>query len=308
MTGRRTAPRGQTHDAPAAHSLCRTSLPHVHLEIAKAIQTLAAEDDRRIENGVALVKTHNDLEPIADIVREALRILRKRGFNFDEPRVPAGSPYGGQWTAEGGGSPSATPRAVLSDATPDNNWIPGAQYAANDPPGIGHNQGPPLGEPPEIPPQLPSTKQAVNAFLKAAAYWLAEAGLAGEPVGDFILALQAVRWLSNYLPYVYSYLDPPKTLEELQQDASSPQVGYNIHHVVEQTSAAQDGFPRSMIDAPENLVCVSTFVHWQINAWYSTPNENFGGLSPRNYLRGRSWDERWQVGIIALRLFGVLAP
>ncbi len=63
-----------------------------------------------------------------------------------------------------------------------------------------------------------------------------------------------------------------------------------------------------MIDAPENLVRISTFVHWEINAWYSTPNENFGGLSPRDYLRSKSWDERWQVGMDALRMFGVLAP
>ena len=137
---------------------------------------------------------------------------------------------------------------------------------------------------------------------------MAQAALAGEPVGDFLLALQAAGWLSNYLPYIYAYLDLPKTLQELQQDASSPEVGYNIHHIVEQTSAAQDGFPQSTIDAPENLVRISTFVHWEINAWYSTPNENFGGLSPRDYLRGKSWDERWRVGIDALRMFGVLAP
>jgi len=56
------------------------------------------------------------------------------------------------------------------------------------------------------------------------------------------LALQAAEWLSAYLPYIVAYLDPPKTLEELQQDALSAKVGYNIHHLVEQTSAAQDGF------------------------------------------------------------------
>jgi hypothetical protein len=51
-------------------------------------------------------------------------------------------------------------------------------------------------------------------------------------------------------------------LEELQQDALSPQVGNNIHHIVEQTSAAQDGFAWSMIDAPENRVRIPTLVHW----------------------------------------------
>jgi hypothetical protein len=52
---------------------------------------------------------------------------RKANFNPNQPRVPAGNPDGGQWTSEGGGIND--PRAI-SDATPDNDWKPGAQYAA----------------------------------------------------------------------------------------------------------------------------------------------------------------------------------
>lgn len=221
--------------------------------------------------------------------------------------MPAGNPDGGQWTTDGGASPSRDSR-VVSDATPDNTWKPGAQYAANDPPGIGHNQGPPLGEPPKIPPEQPATAQALNTFLKAAAYWLADAALAGEPVGDFLLALEAAGWLSRGLPYIYAYLDPPKTWEELQQDALNPAVGYNIHHIVEQTPAAQDGFPWSLIDAPDNLVLVPTLKHWLISGWYSRSNPDFGDLSPRDYLRGKDWAERVRVGKMALVLYGVLQP
>jgi hypothetical protein len=74
-------------------------------------------------------------------------------YNADEPRVPAGNRDGGQWTREGGGAASSDLTAapndeaegkprnappivgpvndqrVISDATPDNTWIPGAQYA-----------------------------------------------------------------------------------------------------------------------------------------------------------------------------------
>ena len=72
----------------------------------------------------------------------------------------------------------------------------------NDPPSIGHNQGPPLEEPPAIPPEKPIAARALNGFLKAAAYWLAEAIVTDEPVGAaFLLALQASNWLSSYLPY-----------------------------------------------------------------------------------------------------------
>lgn len=281
---------------------------HARLDIATAIRALAAADNQCFERSVTLVKVQRDFDLIAEIVRDTWQILAKSGYDPNEPRVPAGNPDGGQWTEEGGGTQSGGSGEVLSDATPEDNWVPGAQYAANDSPRIGHNHGPPLEDPPEIPPELPATKQAINTFLKAAAYWLEEAGLAEEPVGDFILALQAAGWLSNYLPYVYAYLDPPKTLEELQQDALSPAPGYNIHHIVEQTSAMQDGYPRSMIDDPDNLVRIPTLTHWQITTWFQTANPNYNDFAPRDYLRGKSWDERRRVGLDALIRFGVLTP
>jgi hypothetical protein len=69
-------------------------------------------------------------------------VFGKAGFNPAQPRVPVGNPDGGQWTSGGGsgdrpGGGAAgdgtdggrnDPR-VLSDATPDNGWKPGARYA-----------------------------------------------------------------------------------------------------------------------------------------------------------------------------------
>jgi hypothetical protein len=70
--------------------------------------------------------------------------LYERKFSPDQPRVPAGSSDGGQWTSESGGtggepSPGSTtePTAgsgrndsrVLSDVTPDNYYKPGTQLA-----------------------------------------------------------------------------------------------------------------------------------------------------------------------------------
>jgi hypothetical protein len=48
-------------------------------------------------------------------------------YNPHQPRVPAGRREGGQWTRLDGG---AGINEVISDATPDNDWIPGSQYAA----------------------------------------------------------------------------------------------------------------------------------------------------------------------------------
>jgi hypothetical protein len=110
------------------------------------------------------------------------------------------------------------------------------------------------------------------------------------------------------LPYIRAYLSPPKTLNELQQDALSPQIGYDIHHIVEQTPARKEGFSDDVIDGPDNLVRISTLKHWQINGWYGRRSDEFGGLSPRDYLRGKSWEERRRVGIDALTRYGVLKP
>jgi len=124
--------------------------------------------------------------------------------------------------------------------------------------------------------------------------------------------LEAIRkgatWLEEQRASFNSYFDPPKTLEELQRDASNPRAGYDIHHIVEQTSAEEDGFSRQTIDSPENLVRIPRWKHWAINSWYQTKNKAFGGLSPRDYLRGKSWEERRRVGLDALVDAGVLKP
>jgi hypothetical protein len=273
---------------------------HVQLEIAKAIRTLmASSDDEQLRGKVELTADQDDRALVAQFVREILLDLRKAGFNPDEPRVPAGNSKGGQWTTSDG--------HIISDAAPESLWRPGSLYAAiSGPPGVGHNEGPPLEEPPPIPPRPPKTIRALNLFIKAAAFWLALAEKAAA--ARFFRLLQRVSWLARGLLYIRAYLSPPKTLKELQQDVANPQVGYDIHHVVEQTPARDSGFPDSKIDGPDNLVRIPTLKHRQITAWFQTRNEKYDGLSPRDYLRDKGWDERRRVGIEALIKFGVLKP
>jgi len=256
----------------------------VRMEIARAIRTLKTQIE-------------GDHDQVA--LRDLYEALLKAEFNPDEPRVPAGNPDGGQWTSDEGSDTSGDQR-IISDAAPEKTWIPGAQYAANDPP-RGTQQ-------PSIPQEKPTTPQAVNTFIKATAYFLAGATLAGEPAGEFILVLEATDWVTHFLPGIYSYLDAPKSLEELQAAAQNTRPGYNVLHIVEQTQALQDGFPPSVVNSPENLVLVPILKHWLITAWFATRNDNFGGLSPRDYLRGKSWEERMQVGKQALIDLGVLVP
>jgi hypothetical protein len=50
----------------------------------------------------AIVRLRDELDKIAFELKYR-RLMRKAGFNPDQPRVPAGQHEGGQWTSEGGG-------------------------------------------------------------------------------------------------------------------------------------------------------------------------------------------------------------
>jgi hypothetical protein len=173
--------------------------------------------------------------------------------------------------------------------------------------------------PPDIPATQPTTTQQINAVLRNLATWLGRAlallGVAFELDPEVALvsaAIEAASWLADYQPKIWSYLDAPKTLAELQSAATrSAPPGYEIHHIVEAQKGSSD--PRSnalrfpgQIDALENLVRIPYWKHVEISAWYSRANRDYGGLSPREYLRGKSWQEQYDIGINKLRDFGVL--
>lgn len=103
-----------------------------------------------------------------------------------------------------------------------------------------------------------------------------------------------------------SYLDGPKPLQELNRLADEPAAGYQVHHIVEQSAAEKAGYTRSEIDSPTNLVRIPTLKHQEINGWYARANEGLGGISPRDYLSDKPWYVRQNVGLDALREFGVL--
>ncbi len=60
------------------------------------------------------------------------------------------------------------------------------------------------------------------------------------------------------------------------------------------------------VNSPDNEVLIPTLKHWQLNAWYRTESDDFDGMSPRDYVRGKSWQERQRVGLIGLRDVGAL--
>jgi hypothetical protein len=253
----------------------------------------------------------------ADMARRRAALAIK--YSPAQPRVPGGDPRGGQWTDRSGGQSQGAGVALpmgnvdigdlsgsselgdLFQITPDDTRIDGVQLAANDDPG----EPTPVRDPaPKIPTDRPDTSSERTSYLRSAANWLARnAGVAGD---IYTGAMNNGEWLRDYHDLVQASRDAPKSLEELQQAVNDPKPGYDIHHIVEQTAAERYGFSRGEIENPENLVRVPRLQHYQITGWYAAGDDSFDRLSPREYLKDKDWDERYRVGLIALRKFGVL--
>lgn len=203
-----------------------------------------------------------------------LQKLVAKAYNPKQPRVSAGNPEGGQWT---------------SDGSPNSGGIRLAGEI-------------PTNDTPEVPKKAPSSTKERNRIARSIATY---ALLRGRGIFQII---GGSYWLYDEYPRMQAFLDPPRSLEELQQAVADPKYGYDIHHIVEKSSALEDGFPKDQVDGDDNLVRVPTYRHWLINAWYQTPNPDFGWQSPREYLRGKSWEERRHVGLDALIDRKVLKP
>jgi len=106
---------------------------------------------------------------------DALSYLRK--YRADQPRVPAGSPEGGQWTD----GPLAGFTLVTAGM-------------------------------PKIPRQRPPDSSERTATYKIVGRWIAENG------SVILETIAKTSWLYPAIPTIRSYLDEPRTLEELQSD------------------------------------------------------------------------------------------
>jgi len=269
------------------------------------------------------------LKPGTDV--ESVYPALERKYSPNQPRVPAGNPDGGQWTSGGGGSGASVPGSTqpmgnidfgdlseigslgLFEIAPrerDNSVY--TQLAGDVPegdgPGIGHNEGPPL-EPSEIPQQRPETSSGRMETVWAIARWVSRTGRYSPAVDIFFGAKDQIEWLKSYDPAMKSYSDPPRTLDELQSRVSPiSERGYEDHHVEEQTLLERLGFTRREINAPNNKVRIPTLKHYEISGWYGKLSEEFGGLTPRDYLRDKDAAERRRVGLKALIDMGVLKP
>jgi len=249
---------------------------------------------------VALAQIYGLQIPVGELDDGALQRLdtalrlAKGGFNPEQPRVPAGQPHG-EWTYVPG---YAKPRQ--HGGGPDGEATDGGA-PPEPPPGAGGD------EPPRIPTQPPETPQERNRTARRAAEWLKRALTAGARsaphpgVRAFLAILRGAWWLADNLPRIRSYLDDPKTLQELQDAVAHPAAGYERHHIVEGQHRSVDElanwkrFP-GRLESRDNLVLIPYYKHVEVSSWYSTSNrQEFGGKTPREFLRGKGWDEQYEL-------------
>jgi len=224
--------------------------------------------------------------------------------------IPAASPMG---NIDFGDLPNFSDVFSLFQITPgetDNSVY--TQLAAvsedGDGPGIGHNEGPPL-EPPEIPQTRPNVSDERMSVVWDVVEWIGKKGRNSPAVSGYFGILNAAHWFKYYEEMTKTYHDPPETLEQLQHNAQKPsEAGYHDHHIEEQTLLERLGFSRSERNRPDNMARIPILKHYDISGWYGRPNQEFDGLTPRQYLSDKDAVTRREVGLYALRLFGVLKP
>jgi hypothetical protein len=260
-----------------------------------------------------------------------LRRLEETKYSPTQPRVPAGNRDGGQWTDRSGGGGTvgglgqdagqsqdadltlpmgnvdigdvsgSSELGDLFQIKPDSTRVGGVQLAGNLPDDPNKT---PLDDPaPKVPQERPDTREGRMGFVRDAAQWVARNAVRYAPAVDaFFESLDQVGKINALTDAIRSANDPARTLEELQARVSpESEPGYQDHHIVGQHAENRQRFGDSLIDSRENLVRIPVLKHIDISAWYSKGNQDFGGLSPRDYLRDKDWDEQMRVGLNRLR-------
>ena len=213
------------------------------------------------------------------------QLNRKAGFNPDQPRDEQG-----RWTDSG-------------EETVNEDGGPADLGAEGDLPPTDHND-----PPSRIPSEKPEESRDRTAAIRAVGRYLGLIAPTAARLSALGTLISGAVWLREYRDEILANLDPPKSLQELHDAVDVPRSGTHRHHIVEQGPAEDDGFPRSMIDARDNLVRIPKQKHQEISDWYSTKSKDFGGETPRDWLRGTSWEERRALGMKKLIELGVLKP
>jgi hypothetical protein len=82
--------------------------------------------------------------------------------------------------------------------------------------------------------------------------------------------------------------------------------GYQYHHIVEQGVPGNKDMPASLLQSTDNIIKLPAMVHEAITAEYTTPRDDLGGMTLREYLRGKPYEVQYEEGIKVLRNLSII--
>ncbi len=189
--------------------------------------------------------------------------LALKAFNPDQPRVPAGSSQGGQWTSgsTGGGAvfigfPLANAEgadSAIDDAGAFDDFDAYDEFGEFDGPDAFDDGDPtdfsdarrrptlpPIESLSDIPGVRPETIQEINRVAREVSRNPYLAPYYFVTIAEFV-----GHWLNEKYWEIRADQDPPKSLEELQDAVSgADKRGYDDHHIVEQWAGAESRISR----------------------------------------------------------------
>ncbi len=97
------------------------------------------------------------------------------------------------------------------------------------------------------------------------------------------------------------------SFDDLKEYMGSPGSGNAWHHIVEQSQIGRSGFSSNQVNNVNNIVSVphgKGTVHAQISGFYSSKPDFTNGMTVREWLSGKSFDEQFEFGLGILRKYG----
>ena len=103
----------------------------------------------------------------------------------------------------------------------------------------------------------------------------------------------------------FSSFDAFKKIDIIKFYGPAPP-GYEYHHIVEQS--AENDIPASELNSTWNIVVIPKLIHEEINSEYaqSASDENGGGVTIRDSLKGKPFEEQYEQGLETMRKIGIL--
>ena len=130
-----------------------------------------------------------------------------------------------------------------------------------------------------------------TAIQTAAEWWLAARTLLPEIV---TFVLPAKEWEEMIADPIYREFE---SFEDFVGRYGPAGEFHDWHHVVEQES----GFSDRELNNTENIVRIPRGRHWLVTSLMMRRRECLGGLSYRQWLKGKSFEEHRRVGLLGLR-------